>query len=621
MVYTSLSRPRLDSRRYSPLLHRVLLVVALLALVMSPAAAQGPGPDIATTMVTVKALAINILRGAMAIGLVIGLVKVSRNFLNGSPDAISSFLWLIGGTLVFFTWGRFFNGSLLPIGSSSAATGNIGNAYLNPGVSAGAYAMAQKVLNIMLTIVAPLLLFSTVALNVIKGFINNGTAQFELSPIFRAIFMYALLLSYNTVIPLVGDMIGGLAGKINTETGGKSTSAYTVLAQLRTAANAETMAQPGSGGPVAPGANQAGNGTTDGQGLISSFAGDIAGKLKDLASSFSPQKLILGLATDFMTSVIQAIMEFIQSFLLAFLYVAGPIALTFSLLPGFGGLAKSWLQSFIGINMWSVAFQVIGGLFVHYQAYEAAMSTGSAADVIASVTGASQTRFMVACLVFIIMYLLVPMMSSMIVGSSAADGVLGAGIRAGAALAAGAATGGAGAMSMAGAGAKAVNALGSGASMTAKAGSFASGAGSHIASKVGMGGGGNMGQIAQMFQSTPSMPGAGTEGSQGPSIRTSEPAVGAMPKMSTSAPAPAVMNYAQGAGSSGGSSAPPPVSAPTVTANPAVMAQQASAAVDDARNGGGTLPHFSGYDPGVHTAHPAPVMMGQEPPSLPGARS
>ncbi|MDF7815258.1 hypothetical protein, partial [Hymenobacter sp. YC55] len=420
----------------SPVFRGLLLAGVLLLLAQTSALAQGAGATPAATMSTVKTFAVVFLRGLMAIGLIIALLKVAKNFLSGSPESVTSFLWLVGGLVIFFGWGYFFRDTLGTWSAPSATLGNIGNSNLNQAVSSGAYQMAQRVLDTMLTYVAPLFVFTTIALTVVRGFISSGTVQFELGPIFRVMFLYIALLSYNVLVPQVGNLIGGVAQLINDSS--QNTSAYTVLKQMRDAA----AEQASPTGTVGPNPSQTGGGTQDGASLMGGLATSISTAFADMQAAFSPQKILLGLATDFMTGMIQAIMEFIQSFLLAFLYVSGPIAIAFSFIPGFGGVAKSWLQSLIGIHMWSIAFQVIAGLFVFYQAHEAAQSTSSGANMLMNMTGIAQTKFAVACIVFIIMYIMVPYMSSLIVGSSAADSFVSSALRIGAAVASGGAAAG-----------------------------------------------------------------------------------------------------------------------------------------------------------------------------------
>lgn len=600
---------------------RVLLLLVLLAVTLSPAFAQaGSGPSPAATMNTVKNIAYVALQGMMAIGMMIGLVKVAKNFMNGSPEALSSFFWLIGGTVIFFVWGNFFRTSLGTWSAASAAIGNIGNGNLNPGVSSGAYAMAQKVLDTMLTTVVPLLLFTTVALTVVRGFISSGSVQFELGPIFRVFFLYGVLVSYNVLVPQVGNLIGGVADLIKSDAGSSSTSAYKVLEQLRTQADNEKK---GPGAVTTTNPQQAGNSATDGPGLMSGLATSISTTFSDLTAAFSPQKILMGLATDFMTSLIQAIMEFIQSFLLAFLYVAGPIAITFSLVPGFGGVAKSWLQSLIGIHMWSIAFQVIAGVFAHYQAYEAAYSNSSAGQALANMTGVAQTKFAVACIVFIVMYIMVPYMSSLIVGSSAADSFVSSAVRIGASLASGGAAAGGAALGVAGAGATGANAVAAqGGGVAAQAVGFGRAAASHVQNGLGMGPGGNMSAIGTMLSGSQAPTMAGATKSEGrPSADVPQP-----PRFTPSAAAPSGVSVSA---QSMASSSPVVSSAPQVSSSgaPAAASMPGSSGrgsvastvpdMGGSAGGFGSSGNWQGKSrPAVAPVAPVAIAAGEAPPSL-----
>ena len=637
MLPNAPSAPFFSRLASSPLLRGGLLLVLVLLVAQTPAFAQsGPSPQ--ATMTTVKNIAVVFLRGLMAIGLIIALLKVAKNFLSGSPESLTSFLWLVGGLVIFFGWGYFFRTELGSTSVPSAAIGNIGNSNLNPAISSGAYQMAQGVLNTMLTTVVPLLLFTTIALTVVRGFISSGSVQFELGPIFRVMFLYIGLLSYNVLVPQVGNLIGGVAELIKQNAGQGSTSAYTVLNQLR--ADATSSPAPANTTP-----GTAGAGTQDSGGIMAALGDKIATSFAGLSDIFSPQKFLMGLATDFMTSIIQAIMEFVQSFLLAFLYVAGPVAIAFSFIPGFGGVAKSWLQSLIGIHMWSVAFQIIAGLFVYYSAHESALTHTSTGAQLANLTGIAQTKYAVACIVFILMYCMVPYMSSLIVGSSAADSFVSSAMRigasvasggaAGAGMAAGAASNAAGAVSnAAGAVGNAASGARSGASAAASQGA---GVGQQMLAGVrgafgGGGGGGGGGQAP------PPMAGSSNDAAQNQSVRTTA-AQGPMPKRLEAAKAATgggggsaqsvnAQNVASSAGANGGStpgvSAPAP--APTMTAQvgaPAAATVQqavASSGPSPAQTGGGGGFGTGGVTAAMRAKAPSiAIDPNQKPPTLSGS--
>jgi len=654
MLPSSISSP-IPARLGSLVWRSLLLVLLLLLVAQTPLFAQGSGPSPAATMNTVKTFAVVFLRGLMAIGLIIALLKVAKNFLSGSPESFSSFLWLVGGLVIFFGWGFFFRSTLGTWSAPTPAVGNIGNSNLNQAVSSGAYQMAQGVLDTMLTTVVPLLLFTTICLTVVRGFISSGSVQFELGPIFRVMFLYIGLLSYNVLVPQVGNLIGGVAQLIKQNAGSGSTSAYTVLLQLKQAASTQPSAP-----PTTPG--DAGSGTQDGTSIITSLGDKIATSFTSLTDMLTPQKFLMGLATDFMTSIIQAIMEFIQSFLLAFLYVSGPIAIAFSFIPGFGGVAKSWLQSLIGIHMWSIAFQIIAGLFVYYSAHEAAISASSGAAQLANLTGIAQTKYAVACIVFILMYIMVPYMSSLIVGSSAADSFVGSAMRiaasaasggaAAAPMAASAATNAAGAVSNAAgavsSGARAAReaAATPGATLGSQAVAFARGA-------FGGGGGSSSGGDGASVAPPPQMAGAGTEAAQTSTVRSTAPQ-GPAPTMASPSASPqyaasagsamSAQSVATAAGPNGGQTpaaaaataapaapataapAPAPSMSAVASAPTAPTIQQSVAGSSTPAAGGaagGSAGGFSGGATAAMRAAAPPIAIdpNQKPPTLPGATS
>lgn len=108
---------------------------------------------------------------------------------------------------------------------------------------------------------------------------------------------------------------------------------------------------------------------------------------------------------------------------------------------------KSWFQSFLSVNLWTVTFAIINKLFAQYSAAMAALAATKITTVDQYFAAyASDGQYQVACIIFIIMYLMVPYMTSLIVGSSAAQSFVGAAaglVASRAAMAAGSAVGGA----------------------------------------------------------------------------------------------------------------------------------------------------------------------------------
>lgn len=604
----SASPPRTGPRRLTPLLRSSLLLLPALLLLTVPAFAQGP--SVGATMATVKAVVIALLKALMVIGTVIALLKVTKNFLSGNPNSFTSLLWLCGGVVVFFTWGGFFSQKMGTWTSTVSTVGNMGNHFLVKEVSIGAYMMAEKILSIMLTTVVPLLLFVTVAGTVIRGFISSGQVQFEIGPIFRVFFMFVMLANYNNLAPLIGNLIGGVADIISDSRPGGSplsqaNSAYDILNKLRVAKENEQAPQNG-GTVVTP--NDAATATADSQSFISSMASTIADKLGATIEAFSPARIIMGFATDVVTAIIQSIMEFLQSFLLGFLYACGPIAIAFSFVPGFGGVAKHWLQSLVGVHMWSVAFQAISALFIHYQIADVATTS-----VAGAMSGLATAKFTVACLVFIIMYLMVPYMSSLIVGSSGADGFVGSAMRLASTVASAGAGAAIGAASAVGSGAQAANAVSAAGGTGSTAGNFARGMANSVgggqSSKMGMGDA--VSQMSQFFGggSAPQMPGAAQEHSGSSQSRETN----AAGSSGTTVPSPTTA-AAQPAQAAAGQ----PARAPSMSGT--ILAQQAASAGGSAVN----VPSTTGQTAAATAAAQQPATVGAtaaaagRPPSMPG---
>jgi hypothetical protein len=287
---------------------------------------------------------------------------------------------------------------------------------LNIQISNAAFNMAKPVIVLLVTAVLPMMMTITLVFTIARGYLNSASLQIEWGPLIRMLFIGVLLIFYRSYVPMVGDSVHWLA---QTITGTASNAqAYATLQQLKPPTTAPQ-----------PTPQQIAQGQVDEPSAIMSLANQIGDKLSAI-STFSIQDWIMELATGLIAQLIQVVFLFVQAFLTGFLFVVGPIAITLSVLPGWGGLLKSWFQSFLSVQMWTLAFSIINALFANYsQAQAAVMATqyNSVNDYFAA--HASQAQYQVGCIVFIIMYMMVPYMTSLIVGHAATDSFMGAATR------------------------------------------------------------------------------------------------------------------------------------------------------------------------------------------------
>ena len=68
---------------------------------------------------------------------------------------------------------------------------------------------------------------------------------------------------------------------------------------------------------------------------------------------------IVDVIQDGITFLIRHFISFLRTFLLAFLYLVGPVALTLSLIPGFQSTALTWIKGFIHVQLWQLTLNVL----------------------------------------------------------------------------------------------------------------------------------------------------------------------------------------------------------------------------------------------------------------------
>ncbi|GAA4366051.1 hypothetical protein GCM10023185_36910 [Hymenobacter saemangeumensis] len=88
----------------------------LTVLALSTGAARAQSAEAALTQVKEKV--IGIVQVIFAIILIIGLIRVVMKFVQGSPDALGSLGWLVGGVLLWFGFQLFKDDLVSAVGGS-----------------------------------------------------------------------------------------------------------------------------------------------------------------------------------------------------------------------------------------------------------------------------------------------------------------------------------------------------------------------------------------------------------------------------------------------------------------------------------------------------------------------
>lgn len=110
VVPTHLQSLAVAGRSYqpSPAERRTAAVLTALAAGITPAMAAGSGGGAAAAALsTVQETVVGIVQVIFAIILIIGLIRVVMKFVQGSPDALGSLGWLVGGVILWFGFQLF----------------------------------------------------------------------------------------------------------------------------------------------------------------------------------------------------------------------------------------------------------------------------------------------------------------------------------------------------------------------------------------------------------------------------------------------------------------------------------------------------------------------------------
>ena len=294
-----------------------------------------------------------------------------------------------------------------------------------------------------------------------RGFISGNGLAMDWGPIIKAVWIFFLLFFYKELIDTLSSGVANFTRLFALPNG--STAASLMGATIST------------GDTLAP------------KTVVEQATDEIANLLKTI-TSFSLTNILLQLITGEVVLLIRQIMQFIQQFILGFLFVCGPISICLSAIPAFGQLAMKWLQNFLAVQFWGLSFALLDLLYTFYTASNSTFGGVFGTSITASET---DTKQLIVSVAFIMLYLMVPYLTSLIIGSSAAQGFVGSVVgmaasaaAAGAGVAAGAAGGGHGVSGAIG------RAMGGGGSGGGGGGGDTGGGGGGGSSSGGGGGGG-----------------------------------------------------------------------------------------------------------------------------------
>ncbi|MBT9394394.1 hypothetical protein KLP40_14580 [Hymenobacter sp. NST-14] len=286
----------------------------------------------------------------------------------------------------------------------------IGGSDLVQAMSSGAYSASYDIIVLCLTQILPILMMMTLTYTVSRGFLLSGSLQIDLGALFKLFFIAIALASYRELAPLIGGMVSAVTELIREPLHGKS--AYDTLTNMQ---NAMT------GTPTGPTPEDVLNGDASLTDLLTDAKQQFS-QMVDALTNFSIESLLYRFVTQSTVLLVRNIMLYIRMFALGFLFCAGPISIVLSAIPPFGSLWRHWLQNYITIQLWSVTFALLDVLFNAFSDAKT-IGTGGFNNVL---SGQNNAEYLIACIVFIIMYFMVPSMTSWVIGSSAVQGFVGA---------------------------------------------------------------------------------------------------------------------------------------------------------------------------------------------------
>jgi hypothetical protein len=116
-----------------------------------------------------------------------------------------------------------------------------------------------------------------------------------------------------------------------------------------------------------------------------------------------------------LTMLIRIGLEKIRAMLLAFLTVAGPLSLALSVFPGMDRVSGHWFRGWFSVHMWSVTIRILDAIIHNYNQAVFAHLSDSPTILIDS---------LVVNIVCMLMYLMVPTLTSYFVGQALTNGFL-----------------------------------------------------------------------------------------------------------------------------------------------------------------------------------------------------
>jgi hypothetical protein len=266
--------------------------------------------------------------------------------------------------------------------------------------------------------ITPTFMSIALLISISRGYLSGHGLQIDFSPVIKALTLFLLLFFYQDLMNILGAGI-----KAVTQLFDGSGNLGEALQKLTTAPGIAAAAQSDN---VAP---------SD----VVEQGGAWYSKIYNSIASFSIMNLITQFFTTTTVLIVRQTVLFIRQFILGFLYVIGPIAICLSVVPAFSGLAIKWLQNFIAVQFWALTMNLLDLIYTNF-AEQNTIAGGVFGSMAMSGQSYNDAQFLLMSIAFIILYIMVPTLTSYFIGSTAVQSFMGAavGIAAGTAATAGA---------------------------------------------------------------------------------------------------------------------------------------------------------------------------------------
>ena len=274
--------------------------------------------------------------------------------------------------------------------------------------------------------ITPIALVIAMLTSIGRGYLTGASLRMDLSPIIRGVAIWVALAYYLDWVQLPYQGVEGIISAMHTASGG-ATGVGSALYQTLHSSGWQSATP-------APGQVTTANQMMDNNPSFFS-------QVWDMVQNLNVVSLITRFITNATIELIRLVFLFVRQFVLGFIIMAGPFALSLGIIPAFNQLFKHWLQNYFSVLLWGVTFSMLDML---YSYWSQGQNLGSGGSVGAAVTEAIGVQQLVYTVSFLVLYCMVPYLTSLVIGGSATQGFFGAfaGVVAGAATAAaGVATG------------------------------------------------------------------------------------------------------------------------------------------------------------------------------------